>query len=228
MDYRFLIADTETSGFGKPPDAMAVEIAWMEVDDDLNILEQWHSLIDPEIPISPGASGVHHITAEHVADAPTIDEFFSVVHPGKITGNVVFIAHNAPFDRPYWMPWIENCVGEIDTLRVVKRLFPDVQNHKLQTLRYEFGLNSGDAHSALGDVITLHSLLRKIREEHGVTLAELLTRSAEPLFIHKMGFGKHRGQSIHSVPKDYLKWLRGTDNLDPDLAYTIDKVMEAA
>ena len=82
---RWLIADVETTGVRT--EDRVVEIAWIEVDNDLNIVDEVHSLIDPEMPIPAAASGVHHITDAMVADAPTISQFFEIVR-GRNLGKI--------------------------------------------------------------------------------------------------------------------------------------------
>ena len=183
-----------------------------------------------EKPMTPFELGPGDDTEVEVAvaseDEPTIEEFFSVVLPGKLTGDVVLVAHNAPFDARFFGPWIETLRGTLDTLRLSRRYFPEAQNHKLQTLRYTFGLDAGAAHSAAGDVRVLHHLTRVLVEKSGMSLAELFTDSKAPLFVHHAPFGKHKGKLMTDVPLDYLRWMKGLDNLDPDLTYTINKILE--
>jgi exodeoxyribonuclease X len=54
------------------------------------------------------------------------------------------------------------------------------------------------------------------------TAKEMVAITQEPVLLRKLGFGKHRGQEFAEIPKDYLKWLRGRDNLDRDLKHTLD------
>ena len=42
--------------------------------------------------------------------------------------------------------------------------------------------------------------------------------------IYKMSFGKHRGQSLHTLPKHYLRWLETID-LDPFLAGAVQRAL---
>ena len=44
--------------------------------------------------------------------------------------------------------------------------------------------------------------------------------SKNPVLIRVMPFGKHKGQKMDKVPRDYLEWLLTTD-LDEDLKYTV-------
>lgn len=222
--FRYLLFDCETSDIG--PTSKMVELAWIEVDEHMNVLEEVHSRLDPEVPISPGASGVHGLVNDDLKDEPTVEQFFSIVRPGKVEGNVVMVAHNAPFDRRYFAPWCENLVGTIDTLRLARRYMPEAVNHKLATLKFEFGLGREEAHTALGDVRTLFRLTQLLIEKSGMALPELHKDSYQPLYVHAMPFGKHRGQPTADLPSDYLKWLSGLPDLDPDLRYTTDKILK--
>lgn len=225
-NFRYLLLDCETTGVGKL-DKM-IELAWIEVDANLEPIDEFHSYIDPQIPISPGASGVHGITNADVADAPTVEELFSIVLPGKVSGNVVMVAHNAPFDRRFVAPWFDNLVGAIDSLRLARRYFPDAENHKLATLKFALGLGREQAHSAMGDVRTLYALMRKISEVSGMSLEEMRHDSYQPLYVAKMPFGKHKGMPLDLVPTDYLRWLESKGDIDPDLKWSVERVLKVA
>ena len=56
----YLIVDTETSGLGSV--VRACEIAFLRVDENLNILEEQVHLTDPQIVMDPGAVAIHGIT----------------------------------------------------------------------------------------------------------------------------------------------------------------------
>lgn len=222
MATKYIVGDVETSSL--TDGAGIVEIAWKEIDENCNVLAEFHSLIDPGHKICYGAMGVHNITDEMVADAPTIEEFFSVVHPGKIQGETVLICHNVEFDHRFFKPWIANLRGKLCTLRMAKRFLPNAPNHKLQTLRYMLDLEAGDAHSALGDVTCAVDLLRKLLLISGNTLEELYTIANEPMFIDIVPFGKHKGKKTVDLPLDYIKWMLGLDNLDSDLRFTLERI----
>lgn len=219
MDLRYILGDTETSGFGD--ESGVCELAFVELDEQLNILDSRYSLIDPVYPISPSASGVHGIVDADVAEAPTLPEYFEHIYGGNLTGDVVLIAHNVSFDRRYLEPHIENLAGTICTLRLARVYFPDAPDHKLPTLKFYLGLDSGTSHRADGDVRTTVDLLRRIVEVSGKTLVELAGITEEPIFVHKMPFGKYRGESIRDIPPDYRRWLRRQSDLDKDLKYTL-------
>ncbi|WP_454735434.1 3'-5' exonuclease [Cupriavidus necator] len=219
MTFRFILGDTETSGFGD--ESGVCELAFVELDEELNILDSQYSLIDPVFPISPSASGVHGIVDADVADALTLPEFFEHIYGSQLTGEVILIAHNVPFDRRYLEPHIPNLVGTICTLRLARAYFPEAPDHKLATLKYFLNLDSGTSHRADGDVRTTVDLLRHLVEKSGKSLVELSGVTEEPIFVHKLPFGKYRGENIRDVPPDYRRWLRKQKDLDKDLKYTL-------
>lgn len=218
-DLRYLICDTETTG--PTPEDKVVEVAWVEVDEDLQVLDRQHSLIDPQRAISASASGVHGIVSAMVLEAPTLDEFFQYIYGKRLVGDIVFIAHNAVFDLRYLGKYIDNLVATLCTLRLARRLFPGAENHKLSTLKYELGLCNGLSHRADGDVDTTLDLLHKLVEKSGKSLRDLAQESMEPMLVEIMPFGKHKGTAMRALPKGYLLWLSKLDNLDVDMRFTL-------
>lgn len=225
MNPRIILGDTETSGLSAT--AKAVEIAWFEIDPHHNILDKVHSRLDPMVPIEPGASGVHGITNKMVEDSPSEEQFFKLFVPGgAILGPSILVAHNAPFDVRFYGPWMPELIGTICTLRCSRILYPEAQNHKMQTLRFMLDLEAGDAHSALGDVVTLYSLIERIKQDFGLSVLDLIDLQKKAVPIEKMTFGKHRGVPLKDVPRDYFQWLMKQEKVDPDLMVAMKNILE--
>jgi exodeoxyribonuclease X len=222
---RFIILDCETAGL--KPEQGPCEIAWIEIDEDFNVIDRQHSLIDPQCPISPNASGIHGITNAMVEDSPTLDEFFfDVLDAPFADGDIVFVAHNAQFDFKFVKQYIVEHAGTICTLKLARILYPDAPDHKLQTLRYylELPQNVTDSHSAAGDVEVTLNLLKHMAGKSGLDLQGLLVLAGAPVPIKEMPFGKHKGKPLAQVPKDYIKWLLSEPNVDPDLRYALERL----
>lgn len=222
---QYFLADCETTGVS-PSDRM-VEVAWLLMDEDFQILDEGHSLINPERPIPAGASAVHGITMKDVESAPTADEYFYDVLGNKLGSlDAIFTAHNAPFDMRYLGPYIPEATPQMCTLRLARKLYPDVDNHKLGTLVYALGLDVDKSrfHSADGDMIILMSLLGKMTEDFGYTLWDLFEAANTPIQMTKMTFGKHKGVPLKDLPASYVSWLLKLDNLDPDLRASLSNL----
>ena len=215
---QYLLADCETTGVGTTD--KIVEVAWLLMDEDFKILDEGHSLIDPQRPIPAGASAVHGITMKDVESAPTADEYFYDVLGNKLGSvDAIFTAHSAPFDMRYFGPYLPDATPQMCTLRLARKLYPNVDNHKLATLVYalELDVDKSRFHSADGDMIILMSLLGKMTEDFGYTLWDLFEAANTPIQMTKMTFGKHKGTPLKELPPSYVTWLLKLDNLDPDL-----------
>jgi exodeoxyribonuclease X len=233
----FIVADTETTG--KDDHNKICEVAWVRVScgspliEDFSITERVQALIDPEQLISAAASGVHGLTNADVEGAPTIEEFFSMEHEAcygrKITEPVVLVGHRIGFDRKRLEPFITNVVGEIDTLRWVRRMYPDSENHQLSTMIYALGLPiSEGAHRAMADVMTAYHLVRHISDRTGMNLQQLAEASAEPFLVHTIPFGKHKDKKIVDVIREdrrYVVWMLNNMDLDQDLKYSLETAL---
>lgn len=219
---RAIVIDTETAGLD-PKDGI-VDLAIVEIDGNLDVIASHASLIDPEGPISTSASGVHGIVSADVADSPTLCQFFDMEGPGDYCEAALYaIGHNVQFDLRFLAEHLRGEIVPICTLRLARRLYPDVENHKLQTLRYEFGLEAGagNSHSAYSDTILALSLLRRIAEDTGSNLAELAHLSALPIRIERMPFGKHKDTPLDKLPSNYRSWLLEKAEIDDDLRWSL-------
>ena len=217
---RYGIFDTETTSL--PPDYKAIEIALIEIDLDFNVLGEVESLLNPEAPIHPSATAVHGFTNDMLLNQPTMEMFVRSVLNGRLDGEWMLIGHRISFDRPLFAP-IGNCVDEYDTVPLAQELLPDLENHKLETLKDYFGISHGTPHRAMSDVRYVLEILPKMLEMTGRTLAQHLATPRR--VIHKMPFGKHAGKPLHEVPKSYRQWmLKNSNNMDANLKYSLEQV----
>lgn len=223
---RYIVADTETTGVSK--DAKICEVAWKEIDADLNEIAHGYSLIDPEIPIPYAAAAVNGITDAMVKYSPTIEEYMLMAGHPLFGEDVVLIAHNAAFDHRYLSPFMHDDARTICTLKCSRVVWPEADNHKQATLAYMLGIEVAreKAHSADGDLDVLLGLVRHLCEAANCTLADLLDIQNTPRTILKMPFGMHKGTLLADLPRSYQVWMRDTaKNLDPDLRESLLAVM---
>ncbi len=203
----FIWGDTETSGLG--PNAGVVEIAWIETDSNFNVIRCYRSLINPEVKIQFGAMSIHGITEDMVADQPTIQRFMEDNGFPLAGENKILCCHNVQFDRQFFGPWMSPDMQTLCTLKAARVVYPEAENHKLQTLKYMFGLQ-GDhdkAHTALEDASVMMQLAKIMCRDAGCGLVELLHIQSIPQVITKMTFGMHKGTKLEELPKSYVTWL---------------------
>jgi len=214
---KYYCLDCETTGLTEQD--KIVEIAWCELEIDCGIGivpgSEFLSYVNPEIPISPSASGVNGIRNEDIQDAPTIDEIEFPI------GEICIVGHNVKFDIRYVSPYM-NIVDSLCTCILGRRLFPECPDHKLQTLCAYRNIPRHSAHRASGDILSTTNLLDDMCEYSGKSFQEMLDWLREPYDFGCLPFGKYRGIGMDRIPKSYFEWL-GKIELDADTAYTVKK-----
>ncbi len=219
----FIFLDTETTG--KEAEDRLCQLAY-KTEDGTPVNE----LFNPGRPISVEAMSINHITNEMVKDKPSFKgtETWQELQELLRSENNILVAHNAVFDVE--MLKKEDIVPQkfICTLKLARYLDKDgvIPLFNLQYLRYYLGLNvEAQSHSAIGDIMVLEALFQRIHakavDEFGDEATDKMVEiSKNPVLIRVMPFGKHKGQKMDKVPRDYLEWLLTTD-LDEDLEYSV-------
>jgi exodeoxyribonuclease X len=179
---------------------------------------------------------VHHLSDEELRTAPKLRGALTDVmlragfDPSKSGGGLIaYAAHNAEFDRGFVGQYLSKDVPWLCTWRLSLHLYPDVETHSNQALRYALpGLDANlranlpaDSlpHRALYDAITTAYLLQRMLAQH--SLEQLLQLQDKPVLQRVCRFGKHRGSPWADIQKDYLKWiLRADPPFDRDVQHT--------
>jgi DNA polymerase III epsilon subunit family exonuclease len=149
----FVAFDTETTGVNPKKDRM-VEVAAVKYRDG-EILEERTWLINPEKKIPFWAERVHGISDKMVKDAPT----FAEIYPEflEFAGDAILLAHNASFDITFINKESARCGMApppnvvIDSLRLFRHWFPDLESHSLANVADHAKVTGGDFHRALAD-----------------------------------------------------------------------------
>ncbi len=199
-DYGYSVIDIETTGL-QPSKSEIIEIAAINVGEDGEIEDTFHSLIKPKKAISKRITSINGITNEMVADAPSIEE----VLPKFIAfiGDNTVIGHNVNFDVNFIYDASENILGEpftndcIDTLRWSRKVLPDLEEHSLSALIEHYGITNDQEHRALSDCkatkelyemllddmdsqdIDLHSAAESSSMSMTINVADILKKMAE-------------------------------------------------
>ncbi len=148
----YSIIDVETTG-GKFNQEGITEIAIYKFDG-VDIIDQFISLVNPEIPIQPFVQQLTGITDNMLVNAP---KFFQIAKRIlEITDKTILVAHNSSFD--YRMLKIEfDRLGyefitpQLCTVNLSKKLIPNMSSYKLGNLVKSLGIPISNRHRASGD-----------------------------------------------------------------------------
>ena len=148
----YAILDIETTG-GKYNEEGITEIAIYKFDGH-KVVDQFISLINPEIPIQPFVVGLTGINNEMLRNAPKFYEVAKRIV--DITADCIVVAHNAQFDHRILRTEFRRLGFDFErktlcTVELAKKLIPGQQSYSLGKLVRALGIPLSDRHRANGD-----------------------------------------------------------------------------
>lgn len=164
----FAVVDVETTGGSPHRGHRITEVAVVTVSDGL-VLDEFQTLVNPGRPIPPRIQELTGITPEMVAGAPFFEDVAGPVLE-RLEGRV-FVAHNASFDWRFLSYQLGDALGELPTgprlctLRLARRLLPQLPRRNLDALAQHFRLEIPGRHRALGDARVTAKILLHLLEE---------------------------------------------------------------
>ena len=171
----FVVVDVEATGAKTPPNRL-IELGAYRIRGG-QIVEKFLSLVNPEIPIPRFVMSLTGISNEMVKSAPV----FAEVAPRWLdfVSDSVLVAHNAGFDTSFLNHEISRVYPghrmlnpHLCTVRLSRRVLPDLSNHRLDTIASHFSIPITSRHRAGSDALATAEifllLLSKLEEEHGV------------------------------------------------------------
>ncbi|MFD2042888.1 3'-5' exonuclease [Ornithinibacillus salinisoli] len=161
----FVSIDFETANEKRfSPCAVGIVIA-----NQTEIIDEYYSLINPQMYFSSFNTRIHGITEGDVKDAPTFSEVWPEINM-YLYKNLA-IAHNASFDMSVIRQTLDHVqlpYPELDylcTANIAKRVWPDLANHKLNTLAAHHQITFNH-HHALEDARVAAKVFMKALEAY--------------------------------------------------------------
>ena len=162
----YAILDIETTG-GQFNEEGITEIAIYKFDGH-EIVDQFISLVNPEIPIQPFVVKLTGINNAMLKSAP---KFFEVAKRIiEMTNDSVLVAHNADFDYRILRTEFRRLgydfnVKTLCTVELSKRLLPEQPSHSLGKLVRALGIPMADRHRASGDAMATVKLFKMLLDK---------------------------------------------------------------
>lgn len=170
----FVVFDLETTGAKTPP-CRVTEIGAYRVANG-RIAEEFHTLVNPEVPIPPFITQLTGISDRMVRDAPKFRDIAADFL--DFIGDSVLVAHNAGFD----MRFLNHEIGRVHqnyrvgnpslcTVRLSRRLNQNVENHRLKTLAEYYRVALVNHHRASDDARATAQIFINLLEQmqtHGI------------------------------------------------------------
>jgi DNA polymerase-3 subunit epsilon len=166
----YAVIDLEATG-GKPGEERIIEVA-IFMYDGRRIVDQFITLVRPDVPIPPFVQKLTGIRESDVKTAPRFHEIAKRIV--QMTEGAVFVAHNAPFDYRILREEFARLGYDyfrvvLDTIPLTEKFIPGMPSYGLSTLCAELNIPHTRKHRADGDaratVNLLQILLDKDREK---------------------------------------------------------------
>lgn len=162
------VIDFETTGISPGQGARATEVAIVLLEYG-QVVDRYQSLMNAGVRIPSFITQLTGISDVMVAQAPPAEQVMR--EAARFVGDAPMVAHNAAFDRKFWMAELARAglparQPYACTLLLSRRLYPQVPNHKLGTLvDYHRLPRTGAAHRALADAEMAAQLLLQIGQD---------------------------------------------------------------
>jgi DNA polymerase III epsilon subunit family exonuclease len=162
----YAILDIETTG-GQFNEEGITEIAIYKFDGH-EVVDQFISLVNPEIPIQPFVVKLTGINNAMLRSAP---KFFEVAKRIiEMTNDCVIVAHNASFDYRILRTEFRRLGYDFEaktlcTVELAKKLIPEQQSYSLGKLVRALGIPMADRHRASGDAMATVKLFKMLLDK---------------------------------------------------------------
>jgi DNA polymerase-3 subunit epsilon len=189
---RAVLFDTETTGLDPATGDRVIEVAALELINDLPTGQYYHALIDPERDIPEEVVRIHGIRSSDVAGKPTFAGIAAEL--SAFFGDAPLIAHNAPFDFRFLdaeftrlgLP-VLHPERMVCTLVLAKARYPGMPN-SLDALcrRFSIDLSQRTTHNALLDCRLLADVYVELTggRQRGLGLATEGSTAPVAVYVH--------------------------------------------
>ena len=149
----YVALDLETTGLDPEWDSI-IEIGMVRVRRG-EVVAEYSTLVNPGMPIDDFIAELTGITNDMLAAAPALPEVLPAAR--DFLGDDIILGHNINFDINFIY---DNCEyqglkpvsnGYIDTMRISRRVLPDLKHHRLGDSVNALGVDHAQAHRAIGD-----------------------------------------------------------------------------
>jgi len=154
---RSVLFDTETTGLDPAQGHRVIEVAALELENDLPTGKHFHALIQPDRDVPEESVRIHGITAQKLKGQPRFADIADKLL--EFFGDGMLVAHNAPFDFAFISAELKllgrpglHPARMVDTLALAKVRYPGLPN-SLDALCRRFGIDLSErtSHNALLD-----------------------------------------------------------------------------
>jgi len=154
---RFVVMDTETTGFHVYAGDEIISIAMLEFEGLTATGREYTQLINPKRLIPAESTAIHHITDRDVADCPEIAAVLPDI--AEFIGDAVIIGHHINFDIRFLNRYLKQQMGcqlrnpSLDTMLLFTSHTGRIGHYTLEEVAECCHIEMLDRHTARGDAL---------------------------------------------------------------------------
>lgn len=181
----YAIVDIETTG-GSPKNSKITEIAIYKHDGE-KVIDEFVTLVNPEIPIPMFIVKLTGISDEMVSNAP---KFFEIAKSiVEFTEDCVFVAHNVSFDYSVIRSEFKSLGfdyrrAHLCTVRASRYVIPGHESYSLGKLTSKLGIQLVGRHRAGGDAHATAELFTLLMNTDPNGLSTFIQKEINPTRLH--------------------------------------------
>ncbi len=181
----YVIIDIETTG-GSPKSSKITEIAIYK-HDGISIIDQYETLIDPEMPIPQFIVNLTGISDAMVKGAPKFYEVAKKIV--EFTEDCIFVAHNVNFDygiirQEFRKLGFDYRRQHLCTVIASRKILPGLESYSLGKLSRNLGIELIGRHRAGGDAFATAKLFTILKETDAIDLDTFVQDDLNPRILH--------------------------------------------
>ncbi len=181
---QFAIVDIETTG-GNPLQGGITEIAVL-VHDGTRVVDQFHTLLNPQRFIPGFITGLTGINQEMVENAPPFSEKAAELY--DFLKDKIFVAHNVSFDygfikEAFRKEGLIYNAPKLCTVRLSRKAFPGFRSYSLGRICEQMDIRILNRHRAFGDAEATAILFGKIYLENPEVINHSLRKNNGEAFL---------------------------------------------
>jgi DNA polymerase III subunit epsilon len=181
----FVIVDIETTG-GSPKNSKITEIA-MYKTDGVSILDEFITLLNPEIPIPEFIVRLTGISDKMVENSPKFYEIAKKII--EFSQDCIFVAHNVSFDynvirQEFKSLGFDYRLPHLCTVRASKYILPGYDSYSLGKLARSLNIKIEGRHRAGGDALATTHIFHLLVQKGEKNLEKFIQQDINPKILH--------------------------------------------
>ncbi|SHH89945.1 3'-5' exonuclease [Clostridium grantii] len=203
-----IVFDVESTGVDVTEDEI-IQIAAIKINKDGHVIEKFEKLLRNNKSVKD-SEHVHGFSDEFLKENGE-DKNIVLKEFVEFSKDSIIVGHNVQYDINILTSELSRAnmgnpkfKGFYDTLDIYRRFYPNLSNHKLETLSKNFNTNNKPSHDAMDDILATNDLL-----------IQAINRDIIPTSMERLAYMSKHLKSFSKITTKLNKLFKESENLRP-------------